>query len=161
MGYFIYVLAVMFLIPSICVVVDFFIIKKENQFINALGKWFIFWMIGIRLLTAGLKQVFDPAFTASMLNLDSTGFVIIQELGFANVLFGLLAIISLFVTKFRLSATIGGFYLGMAGILHVTRIGEEVSFKETVAMVSDLFALMIVLIYCIGLWINRKEEIKL
>jgi len=28
------------------------------------GKWFVFWSVGIRLLLAGLRQVANPAFTA-------------------------------------------------------------------------------------------------
>ena len=29
-----------------------------------IGKWFVFWVVGVRLFTAGIRQVLKPAFTA-------------------------------------------------------------------------------------------------
>jgi hypothetical protein len=29
-----------------------------------LGRWFVFWAVGVRLLTAGIRQIAQPRFTA-------------------------------------------------------------------------------------------------
>jgi len=33
-------------------------------YITLLGKWFVFWAVGVRLFIAGVRQVFQPSFTA-------------------------------------------------------------------------------------------------
>ncbi len=49
----IYVIGVMFVIPAICVAIDY--LKKQNQDVLYLFcKWFVFWAIGIRGITGGL-----------------------------------------------------------------------------------------------------------
>lgn len=107
-------------------------------------KWFVFWGVGVRLGLAGVKQVTQPAFTASTIFdiADPKAQVIVQELGFANLSFGLLGLLSLAFPAFRLPAAVAGglFYL-LAGIKHASRHGKtrtETTRTETIAMVSDL-----------------------
>ncbi|MFG1246830.1 DUF6790 family protein [Xanthobacter flavus] len=102
-------------------------------------KWFVFWGVGARLGLAGLKQVTQPAFTAETIFeiADPKAQVIVQELGFANLAFGLMGLLSLAFPAFLLPAAVGGglFYL-LAGVKHALRAGKTRS--ETIAMVSDL-----------------------
>lgn len=102
-------------------------------------KWFVFWGIGARLGLAGLKQVTQPAFTAQTIFeiADPKAQVIVQELGFANLAFGLMGLLSLAFPAFLQPAAVGGglFYL-LAGVKHALR--AEKNRTETIAMVSDL-----------------------
>ncbi|MFG1301764.1 DUF6790 family protein [Xanthobacter sp. V3C-3] len=102
-------------------------------------KWFVFWGIGARLGLAGVKQVAQPAFTAQTIFeiADPKAQVIVQELGFANLAFGLLGLLSLVFPAFLTPAAVaGGLFLLLAGLRHVMRPGRNRT--ETIAMVSDL-----------------------
>jgi len=77
------------------------------------GKWFIFSAVGLRLFLAGIKQVKNPEFTANQIfHIDSPeSYPILRELGFANICFGLVAIVSLFKPDWRIvSAFASGIY---------------------------------------------------
>lgn len=50
---------------------------------------------------------------------------------------GGLAILSLAFPSFHMAATVGGLYLGAAGILHIFRGIEHVNLKEATALISD------------------------
>jgi hypothetical protein len=117
----------------------------QNIFsIILIGKWFVFWAIGIRLFTAGLRQAAKPAFTAKdIFHIDSIeSHIIIRELGFANICFGLLGILSLFVPEWRTAAAFtGGMYMGIAGVYHI--IKKPASPNEVIAMVSDIFIFLV------------------
>ena len=111
--------------------------------------WLVFWGIGIRLLTAGLRQILKPAFTAeAIFNLRSTeSHIVIKELGFANLTLGLMASASLFLPSWQLpAACMGIFFYGAAGIQHV--IKRPVSANEWIALVSDLY-ISILLLVCL------------
>ena len=115
-----------------------------------IGKWFVFWVVGVRLFIAGLRQVMKPAFIAQeIFHIKSEeSFVVVRELGFANICMGLVGILSILNPVWcPLVAIGGGLYFGLAGILHV--IKKPVSTNETIAMVSDLlfFALMLVYVF--------------
>lgn len=102
-------------------------------------KWFVVWGVGARLGLAGVKQVTQPAFTAETIFeiSDPKAQVIVQELGFANLTFGVLGLLSLAFPSFLVPAAVGGglFYL-LAGVKHALR--PEKNRTETIAMVSDL-----------------------
>lgn len=146
MGYVLFIAGTMLVLP-----VTFFLIQKTESAntLELLGKWFIFWGVGVRLSIAGLIQVFNPSMTASILGLEESTYIIIRELGFANVIFGLMGLLSLFYPGLRLAATAGGFYMGLAGIYHVVRLEHQINIREKVALVSDLWILLVVLGYCL------------
>ncbi|TGL44630.1 DUF6790 family protein [Leptospira perdikensis] len=147
MGYLIYIVATMLVLPLVSVIVEFYYRSSQIRFFDLTWKWFIFWAIGVRLMTAGLNQIANPAFTASIMQLSESAHVVIRELGFANFLMGGLAILSLFYPSLRPAATLGGLYLGLAGLLHVIRGIEHVNFKEATALISDLWGFLIVVAY--------------
>lgn len=107
-------------------------------------KWMVFCAIGLRLGAAGIKQISQPLFTAKQIFKiqDDDVLPIVKELGFANVCFSVVALISLFVPTFRIPSAIGGgLYYGFAGLLHVTKPKD--SSKEIFAMVSDIFIFLV------------------
>lgn len=109
------------------------------DWLTSVFKWFVFFGIGCRLGTAGINQMIRPQFTAKeIFKMTDEAVPIVREIGFANVCFGLIAILSLFIPSFRIPAAVaGGLYFGLAGLLHVFKQRETAS--EVFAMVSDFF----------------------
>lgn len=149
--YLYYVIGLMIILPIISILVEINISKNNfnvGDIIAMISKWFIFWGIGLRSLTGGLSQSINPGFTASLLQVKESSFVVIRELGFANISMGLIAVISLFAPQWRKAAAFcGGLFLGIAGVLHISRIPEGINSKETIAMISDLFIFLIMTVY--------------
>jgi len=140
------VLLFMLLLPVISIVIDAG--YKSGISIFYIGKWFVFWAIGIRLLTAGLRQVIKPAFTAKdIFHIDSIeSHIIVRELGFANICFGLAGVLSLYIPEWRTAAAFtGGLYMGIAGVQHI--IKKPSTPNEVVAMVSDIFIFLVMAVY--------------
>ena len=122
--YFFVILFFTLIFPAISVLAEYLIKPDEIFSITLVGKWYIFWAIGIRLFTAGLRQIIAPAFTAkSIFNIDNKEcLVIVRELGFANISFGVLGIVSLILPQWRIvSASGSGIYYGIAGINHLLK----------------------------------------
>jgi hypothetical protein len=145
--YLLTVLLLMFVLPTAAILIEVYT-SKQSLSISLMGKWFVFFAIGLRLFTAGLKQAITPSFTAqSIFHIqDKASFVVVRELGFANICFGLLGIASLFVPQLCIAAACtGGFYLGIAGIQHI--IKKPVSANEWLAMVSDMFIFLLMIAY--------------
>jgi hypothetical protein len=112
------------------------------------GKWFIFSAVGLRLFLSGIKQTTDPSFTAKEIfhieNVDS--FPIVRELGFANLCFGLIGIISLFLSGWRVVSAFGsGLYYGIAGLQHFLK--GPVSINEKFALVTDIIIFLFLTAY--------------
>jgi hypothetical protein len=104
-----------------------------------LGKWFVFWSGGIRLLLAGGRQVMQPRFTAKdILGIASDDALpLVQELGIANLAAGAVAALSLAFPAFLLPmAIVGAIFYGGAGIRHA--LGARHTFNQTLAMATDL-----------------------
>ena len=62
--YFAIIVLTMFLLPVVSVFVEHAVIPAE-PIIFLVGRWFVFWGVGVRLTLAGLRQFFHPAFTAT------------------------------------------------------------------------------------------------
>jgi hypothetical protein len=113
------------------------------------GKWFVFWAVGWRLLLAGIRQIAQPGYTAHViLGLKSEEtLLLVRELGFANVAVGLVGVVSLFVPSWQLAAALaGGVFYALAGLNHVRQ--PHRNHLENVAMVSDLFVALVLLWVC-------------
>jgi len=116
-----------------------------------IGKWFVFWAVGVRLLLAGIRQYFQPAFTSrDIMGIETPEvYVLVRELGGANVASGIVGLASLAMPGFVLPAAIGaGIFYAVAGLEHV-RSGHR-GRNEWIAMVSDFFAAAILLGFAIG-----------
>lgn len=138
------------IVPCIAIFVEKFVISTDLSFGYVAFKWFVFSGIGLRLGSSGLKQSIQPQFTTKeIFGIESDGAMhIVRELGYANICFALIAIISLFLPTFRIPASVsGGLYFGLAGLLHVFK--KRGSGKEIFAMISDLFIFFVLLILLI------------
>lgn len=78
------------LLPIIGVIADIFILKFEVNTFSLMFKWFVFSGVGLRLMSAGLKQAISPSFTAKEIFKvnEERSFAIVREIGFANISFG-------------------------------------------------------------------------
>jgi hypothetical protein len=129
----------MFIAPIGTVVFEH--LHTSAPFMLLVGKWFVFWSVGVRLLLAGLRQFFQPAFTArEIFHMQSEeALPLVRELGVANFASGVVGVASLWQPAFVLPAALAAsIFYGVAGVRHVAEPGR--SRNQTVAMVSDLFA---------------------
>jgi len=107
--YLIVVPVLTFVLPAICTVAQLLIHKDTKFSFELFGKWFIFCAVGLRLFLAGIKQITNPAFTAKeIFHIDSiNSSPIVRELGFSNLCFGLIGLISLFKPECRVVSAFG------------------------------------------------------
>ena len=150
MTYPIIIFLLLFALPLGSILVEHSFLHSTASLLLLAGKWFVFWPVGIRLFLAGLRQYFQPRFTAEQIfDIKSNeALPIVQELGLANLSMGLLGIISVMVPAFVLSAAIvGGLFYGLAGINHMARSGRNVNC--TIAMISDLFIFFVLAAYAL------------
>ena len=82
----------------------------------------MFWAVGVRLLTAGARQIIKPGLTSEgILGIKGReAWQLVRELGFANVSIGLVGVVSLWKPSWRIpDAIVGGLFLLLAGIEHL------------------------------------------
>jgi hypothetical protein len=147
--YFVIVAALMLLLPVISITVEHGH-RPDLALVALVGKWFTFWSVGVRLAIAGLRQITDPRYTAhSILGLKGQeAFLLVRELGFANVAMGTVAVCSAMLPTWVTPAALSGaIFLGLAGANHATQ--KHRNAKENAAMASDLFVAAILVVYCV------------
>lgn len=138
------------LLPMVAIATEIYIFKSEVNRFSMIFKWFVFSGVGLRLFTAGLKQAISPSFTAKEIFKvnEENSFLIVREIGFANISFGFIGVLSLFYPEFRLAAAMsGGLYFGLAGCLHL--FNKKRSRDEEFAMISDYFIFFVLTILVI------------
>jgi hypothetical protein len=141
------VLAFMLVLPVASTLVD--VSTHDTGLASAALKWFVFWAVGARLFTAGLKQVVDPAFTARQIFEieDPAASKLALEIGFGNLSIGAIALASLWFGDWAAPAALAGaIFFGLAGIQHVRN--RPTNGRERLVMWSDLF-IALVLIACL------------
>jgi hypothetical protein len=144
------VTAFMFVLPLASVGIEAFATGVPLS-IALVGKWFVFWAVGWRLLLAGAKQIAQPAYTArEILGLKGDEpLILVRELGFANVSMGALGVVSVFMPPWRLGAAlVGALFYGFAGVNHLRQPHRKR--MENIAMVSDLFISVVMLLVCLA-----------
>lgn len=143
------VIATSIVFPIMGLLIETGIYASEFSLLN-FCKWFIFFAVGLRLFIAGLKQVFQPKFTAQeIFKINTTEvFPVIRELGFANICFGLIGLMSIFLPEWRIVSAFGsGIYYGLTGLLHL--IKKPVTTNEKIALISDLYIFIVLLIFVV------------
>jgi hypothetical protein len=146
--YFATVTLLTFVLPVASLLLDHATSATAVSWFALIGKWFVFWSAGIRLILAGLRQFYQPRFTArdifGLRNDDALP--IVRELGIANFAMGIIGALALarpsFVPPVAISAAI---FYEIAGVRHALEIERTVN--ETVAMVSDLFVCLALVTY--------------
>jgi hypothetical protein len=143
------VFLLMFLLPAISITWEI-LLEGATFGWPLIGKWIVFWCVGIRLFTAGIKQASNPEYAASnIFRLKAKeSLVIIRELGFANIALGVMGILSVINSNWRsIAAITGGIFFGLAGIQHLFKKPD--SRNELIAMITDLYVFIIALLYMI------------
>lgn len=140
----------MFALPLISLLVEH-ALHPEEALLFLVGRWFVFWGVGVRLTVAGVRQFFQPAFTAKQIFHMSgdEALPLVRELGISNFAMGAVGLLSLAVPSFVLPVSIsGGLFYGVAGIQHIRRQGR--SRNENIAMVGDLFLFALLAVFVIA-----------
>jgi hypothetical protein len=146
--YFLPVLLLMLVLPAFCICTEHFFFHSSEPLMLLIGKWFTFWAAGARLFLAGIKQFFQPRFTAEKIfgitSHDALPFV--RELGVANFATGTVGLLSLVKPTFILPIAIAAaLFYGIAGIRHATDKSRNPN--QNLAMITDLLASMIFIAY--------------
>lgn len=151
MGYLLVVGLTMLVFPVASIVIDAGM--SHAPLLWLIGKWFVFWASGVRLLLAGIRQYFQPAFTSQgIMGIEgSEVHILVRELGGANIATGLLGAASLAMPSFVLPTAIGsGIFFAVAGIEHIR--SDHRGRNEIIAMISDIFIAVILICFAIG-WV--------
>lgn len=136
-----------FVIPACGFIIEH-LIENSTQTFDLFCKWFIFSAVGLRLFLAGIRQTTNPAFTAQQIfHINSPeSLPVVRELGFANLCFGLVGIISFFKPDWRIvSAFASGLYYGVAGLQHL--IKKPAGANERFALWTDLIIFIVLALY--------------
>jgi hypothetical protein len=155
-GYLLVVTLLLVVLPVWSIIMESCLRPGRSGLWDLTGKWFVFWAVGIRLLMAGFRQTFQPAFTAQEIFRikDKASFAIVKELGFANLCTGLAGVLTLWLPAWLVpTAFIGGLYYGLAGIGHLTKKVD--SPNEMIALYSDLFIFLVVMAFVVHSFFNR------
>jgi hypothetical protein len=128
-------------------VAEFAMSQGTAAWLPLVGKWFVFWGVGIRLLVAGLRQVIRPALTAETLGVrDTSANVLVRELGFGNLAIGTTGALTLTLPNWTLAAAMcGGLFYGFAGLQHI--FAKHRSTEENWAVVSDLLIFLVLAVF--------------
>jgi hypothetical protein len=147
--YIIFVTILTFVLPTVCFVAEH-LANGAALTLELIGKWFIFSAAGLRLFIAGIRQTTKPAYTAKeIFQIESPDVLpIVRELGFANLCFGLVGLVSLFKPDWRIvSAFASGLYFCIAGLQHL--IKQPAGTNEKFALWTDLLIFALLLVYFI------------
>jgi len=148
----VYVLVVgltMLVLPVVSVVLDHG--HSSASLLWLIGKWFVFWSVGARLSLAGIRQYLQPAFTSrDIMGIESPeAYVLVRELGGANLATGLLGLASLAMPSFVLPTAIGAsIFYTVAGIEHVR--ADHRGRNESIALISDFFITVVLGGFAVG-----------
>jgi hypothetical protein len=153
--YILMIVLLMFVFPILSIFTELTVFHSSAGTIFLIGKWFVFWAVGVRLFTAGLRQALNPRFTAEKI-LGIPGdepLILVQELGFANLCMGILGLSVILNNAWILPAAIvGGLFIGLAGFRHI--LSKERNGLENGAMVSNLVIFTILAVYVIWAFIQ-------
>ncbi len=147
------IILVMIIFPALSVAIEAAVFPHTASIFALVAKWFVFWAVGIRLFSAGVRQVLRPALTAREIFAIQTAesYPIVREVGFGNLAMGTLGICSLYRPGWILPAAVaGGLYFGLAGLLHIFR--KQKNAIEQTAMVTDAFAFLVLLVVVVKSW---------
>ena len=148
--YLVVVALTMFALPIASVIVER-LLHPETALLLLIGRWFVFWSVGVRLFLAGARQTLQPAFTLNEIFhiAGDEALPIVRELGLANIGAGVLGLVSLFAPTFVVPTAIyAAIFYGFAGIGHAFE--RDRSGNENLAMASDFFIFAVLAIFLIA-----------
>ena len=140
------ILLFMLFLPIISIIQD--VLFRNSDLMPTIGKWYVYWGVGWRLIIAGGHQLLRPSFTAKdIFEIDDPkASKLILEIGFGNLAIGIASVASLhFPDWIPGMALAGAIFFALAGIQHVRNRAS--TRPEITAMVSDLGAAVILIAY--------------
>jgi hypothetical protein len=154
--YFAMILALMVVLPAASVIYEVVQSQGATAWIPLIGKWFVFWGVGVRLAIAGMLQVFAPRFTSETLQVkDEAAYKLVRELGFGNLAIGVTGLLSLPLPVWTLAAAMcGGLFYGFAGAQHT--FTRKRTTNESWAMWSDLWLFAVMAVF-VGASLLQKQ----
>jgi hypothetical protein len=144
------IVILMFVLPVASMGIEHFHLHGATSWTMLAGKWFVYWGAGWRLLLAGLRQYFQPHFTAREIFRMKTdeALPIIREHGIGNFAVGAAGVVSLWVPSFIVPvALIAAIFYGLAGVFHAA--AKMRSMNENFVMVSDFWIAAVFAAYLI------------
>jgi hypothetical protein len=143
------VVALMFLFPLVSIVAQIMLtdhgtLTAAASLLGIIAKWYVFWAVGVRLSLAGLRQMFQPRFTAqAILGINSPdSLFLVRELGIANLAMGSAGLGTLLAPAWLPPVEMtGAIFFGVAGINHC--LIKNRNKLQNLALVSDLFAAVV------------------
>ena len=146
--YLLAVVLLMALLPISSIGLDHFLFQRSVPIVVLVGKWFVFWAAGARSFLAGVRQLFQPRFTAEKIfgltSSDALPFV--RELGVANLATGTVGMLSLVKPSFVPPiAIVAAIFYGIAGVRHLTE--REKNLNQNVAMITDILVSLVFIAY--------------
>ena len=149
--YFLSIVLLMVVLPVASVLIEWAAAPEANL-LGLIGNWFVFWGVGWRLLTAGLKQMINPAFTAGILGIkEKAAHRIVAEHGMSNAAIGAVGVLTFFNPAWIGAAAVAGLIMfGLAGIQHLRNPDRTGTAK--LAMWSDLWIALVLAIYLAFAW---------
>ena len=152
--YFAIVFFLMLVAPLGAIVIEHSLLPGAAPLMSLVGKWYVFWAVGVRLALAGLRQYFQPRFTAEQIFeiRNDDALPLVRELGIANFAAEIVGILSLLRPDFVLpSAIAAAIFYGVAGFRHAAQPTRNA--KETFAMATDLLGCAVLAAYvAYALW---------
>lgn len=155
------VVVLMLVLPALCILAERVLAHRAIS-LALVGRWFIFWAVGVRLFLAGIRQILQPEYTAQTIlglqHLESH--ILVRELGFANLAIGLVALLTLFARVWTLPvALVAGIFFGLAGANHLLHGARDQ--LQNVAMASDIFAAIVLLSYCATSILQQRRSARI
>lgn len=142
------IVLLMGVLPIIAIIQD--VTTGQVLLAEALGKWFVFWGMGWRLIGAGMHQLLRPGFTAKdIFGIEDPGAnKLVLEIGLGNLALGVPAVASLYFPAWVPALALAGcIFFGLAGIQHIRN--RATTRGEIAAMISDLAMAVILLVYLV------------
>jgi hypothetical protein len=161
--YYAIIAACFVVLPIASILIEWIVRRKDpasRDLVVMIAKWFTFWIVGVRLFVAGVTQALVPEYTAQTIfgTEDPQVLPFISELGYANIAIGTVGLVSLFKRTWTApAALLGAVFLGLDGVRHVIE-GGDFTPERTVAMVSDLLAVVVLGGSLIALAIRRTRR---
>jgi len=146
----------MLVLPICSILIQLYLLRTAGELWLLTGRWFVFWGVGVRLASAGVRQIVNPNYTAqTILGLKTCeASFVVRELGFANLAIGIVGLCSLFAPSWLTPSAIAGcVFYSLAGINHL--LARERNRLQNVAMLSNLFLVVVLVLYCMEAWAHR------
>ena len=139
-------ISISIILPLLCVLIEIAISKRQNNaiiFKNTFLKWLCFWVVGFNAISVGVMQAFNPSYTANLLHVTMSDFIIVEELGFAQLGIGIVALLSLKWVKFRKPAVMAyGIFIFGCTVIHFLRF-SVIDMGEIISTSNDIWVLIV------------------